>query len=89
MIVDILIQIVLIVAIIAIVLLTLVLWKTNVILDDFKETSTIAKKRVKQLDKSLDTLESTVDNASSIIKGFVASLATGQKIKDKFKNFWK
>jgi len=88
MVLDILIQILLIVAIAALVLLMLVLWKTNTMLDDFKETSKIAKKRIKQIDASLDGLENTIDNASSTIKGFISSLEAGQKIKDKVKSFW-
>lgn len=88
MVLDILIQILIVVAIIATTLLILVLWKTNTILDDFKETSKIAKKRAKQLDVCLDGLENAIDNASSVIKGFVSSLETGQKIKEKIKSFW-
>lgn len=88
MITDILIQVLLAVAIFALVLLSVVLWKTNAVLDDVKETSKIAKKRVKQIDVSLDGLEKTINNASSIIKGFVSSLETGQKVKEKIKSFW-
>ncbi len=88
MITDILIQVLLVVAIFALALLSVVLWKINVVLDDVKETSKIAKKRVKQIDVSLDGLEKTIDSASSIIKGFVSSLETGQKVKEKIKSFW-
>lgn len=76
------------VCIIAVVLLIVVLWKINKMMKDLNETSSIAKKRVKQLDSSLDVLEKNIDNASSIIKGFVSSLETSQKIKAKIKSFW-
>jgi len=88
MIIDVLIQILIVVAIVAITLLIIVLWKTNIVLDDFKETSKIAKRRVKQLDSCLDGLENAINNASSVIKGFCSSLETGQKIKEKLKSLW-
>jgi len=85
---DILLQVLLVVAIAAIVLLIVVLWKWNGVLDDVKETTTIAKKRAHEVDDWLNKAEATIKDFTNSFKSFLNTFEQLKNIKNKMADFF-
>lgn len=81
--VQILTEILLIVAIFAIVVLVVVLWRLYDVLGDAQVTSKILAKRSKEADELIRTFNLSVSTFGKAISGFVSTFNFGKAIKEK------
>jgi hypothetical protein len=83
---DILIQVLYGVLIIASVFLIAVLWRAFEILSDFKEISSIIKKRVKELNQTIAKATEFINSIVEAVNAFITSFGVMKNIKDVFDN---
>jgi hypothetical protein len=83
---ELLLQILYIFLIIATIFLIAVLWRIFGVLSNFKETSDIILKRVKELDESISKAKSTLLGFLEGIKNFIYSLEFVKKFKNTIDN---
>lgn len=83
---ELLLQILYGVLIIASLFLIGVLWRTFEILSNFKETSSIILKRVKEIDESISKAKYTFMGLMEGVKSFIYSLEFVKKIRNTINN---
>lgn len=85
---DILYQILLVLGSITLVALIFVLVRVYLVLTDLNDSTKIAKKRIRDLDKLISSLESSLSGLTELIKNFTNSYEKMKNIKEKVKNYF-
>lgn len=78
-----LVQILVIAAIVAVIYLIVALSRLQGVIDDAKEITGVTAKRIRELDKAVDSTEERLKSASDAVRGFVYSLDFIKIIRDK------